>query len=68
VVGRWIASGTHQGRWGSLEPTGRPCTFSAVNIFRFEGGKVAEIGNHRDDLGLREQIGAPIYAGARPGA
>jgi hypothetical protein len=43
-------------------------TFSAVNIFRFESGKVAEIWNHRDDLGLREQLGVSIYAGATPGA
>jgi hypothetical protein len=25
---------------------------------------VVEIWNHRDDLGLREQLGAPIYAGS----
>jgi steroid delta-isomerase-like uncharacterized protein len=64
VVGRWTASGTHLGPWGALEPTGRRATFSAVNIFRFEDGKVAEIWNHRDDLGLMEQVGAPVYAGA----
>jgi predicted ester cyclase len=68
VVGRWTASGTHLGRWGALEPTGRAMRFSGVNIFRFEGGKVVEIWNHRDDLGLMEQLGAPIYAGARSGS
>src|SRR5215207_10314971 len=57
VVGRWTASGTHLGRWGALEPTRRSATFSAINIFRFENGKVIEIWNHRDDLGLREQLG-----------
>jgi steroid delta-isomerase-like uncharacterized protein len=66
VVGRWTATGTHSGSWGALEPTGRRATFSAVNIFRFDHGKVVEIWNHRDDLGLREQLGAAIYAGARP--
>jgi predicted ester cyclase len=65
-VGRWTATGTHLGVWGGLEPTGRRVTLSAVNIFRFEHGKVAEIWNHRDDLGLREQLGAAIYAGAKP--
>jgi steroid delta-isomerase-like uncharacterized protein len=64
VVGRWTASGTQLGPWGALEPTRRRATFSAVNIFRFEDGKVAEIWNHRDDLGLMEQVGAPVYAGA----
>ena len=64
VVGRWTASGTRTGAWGSVEPTGRKATFSAVNIFRFENGKVVEIWNHRDDLGLIHQLDAPIYAGS----
>jgi steroid delta-isomerase-like uncharacterized protein len=64
VVGRWTATGTHLGRWGVLEPSGQQVAFSAANIFRFEDGKVVEIWNHRDDLGLIEQVGARIYAGA----
>jgi steroid delta-isomerase-like uncharacterized protein len=66
VAARWTATGTHSGRWGTTEPTGRRATLAGVNIFRFENGRVAEIWNHRDDLGLLEQLGAPIYAGARP--
>lgn len=68
VVGRWTASGTHLGSWAGLAPTGRHATFSAANIFRFENGKVVEIWNHRDDFGLFEQIGSPIYAGSAPEA
>jgi steroid delta-isomerase-like uncharacterized protein len=64
VVGRWTASGTHLGQWSRLAPTGKRVTFSAVNIYRFEGGKVAEIWNYRDDLGLMEQVGAPNHAGS----
>jgi steroid delta-isomerase-like uncharacterized protein len=64
VVGRWTATGTHTGPWGSVEPTGKAVSFSGVNIFRFRDGKVAEIWNHRDDLGLMTQIGAPVYAGS----
>jgi predicted ester cyclase len=66
VVGRWTATGTHLGHWGDVELTGRSVTFSAANLYRFQDGKVAEIWNHRDDLGLREQLGVAIYAGARP--
>jgi steroid delta-isomerase-like uncharacterized protein len=68
VAARWTASGTHGGQWGAVEPTGHRATFSGVNIFRFENGRVAEIWNHRDDLGLMEQVGASVYAGARPEA
>jgi predicted ester cyclase len=67
VAARWTASGTHTGVWGDVEPTGRSVTFSGVNIFRFDDeGRVAEIWNHRDDLGLREQLGQAVFAGAAP--
>ena len=66
VVGTLDGVGYHLGSWGGLEPTGMRATFSAVNIFRFEDGKVAEIWNHRDDLGLMEQLGVPVHAGASP--
>ncbi len=64
VAGRWTASGTHRGAWAGVEPSGRPMRFSGINVFRFADGKVVEIWNHRDDLGLLEQLGAPVYAGA----
>jgi steroid delta-isomerase-like uncharacterized protein len=64
VVGRWTAAGTHLGAWAGAEPTGRSMRFSAINVFRFSDGKVVELWNHRDDLGLMEQLGAPVHAGA----
>jgi steroid delta-isomerase-like uncharacterized protein len=65
VAARWTASGTHTGEWGDLPPTDKRAEFSGVNIFRFgEHGKVVEIWNHRDDLGLMEQLGAAVFAGA----
>ena len=66
VAGRWTASGTNTGPWAGRAATGRHATFSGVNIFRIRDGKVAEIWNHRDDLGLAQQLGAPVYAGAPP--
>ena len=67
VAARWTATGTHSGPWGDVQPTGKSVSFSGINVFRFgSSGKVAELWNHRDDLGLMEQVGAPIYAGAAP--
>ena len=67
VVARWTASGAHTGPWGDVPPTGRHATFSGVNIFRFgDQGKVVELWNHRDDLGLTEQLGVQVFAGAPP--
>ncbi len=62
VVARWTMQGTNTGQWGKELPTGKAVKMSGVNIFRFQDGKVVEIWNHRDDLGMREQLGAPIYA------
>jgi steroid delta-isomerase-like uncharacterized protein len=63
VVARWTMGGTHQGAWGGIPPTGKRMSFAGVNIFRIAEGKVVEIWNHRDDLGLMQQLGAPVYAG-----
>jgi steroid delta-isomerase-like uncharacterized protein len=63
VVARWTATGTHTGAWAGVPATGRSATFSGVNIYRFDGEKAVELWNHRDDLGLAEQLGAPVYAG-----
>ena len=64
VAGRWTAAGTHLGSWAGVEPTGRSMEFSGINVFRFANGKVVESWNHPDDLGLMEQLGARVYAGA----
>jgi len=64
VVGRWTASGTHDGPWAGVAPSGRPMRFSGINVFRFADGRVVEIWNHRDDLGLMQQLDAVVFAGA----
>lgn len=64
VAARWTMQGTNTAQWGNEPPTGKFVKFSGVNIFRIENGKVVEIWNHRDDLGMMQQLGAPIYAGS----
>ena len=64
VAGRWTATGTNTGVWNGMEPTGRSVTFSGINVFRFADGKVVELWNHRDDLGLMQQLGIPTSPGA----
>jgi steroid delta-isomerase-like uncharacterized protein len=66
VAARWTMEGTNTGSWGKVPATGKHASFSAVNIFRMENGKVTEIWNHRDDLGLMQQLGVPIFAASRP--
>ncbi len=64
VVARWIMEGTNTGQWGSTPATGKHVRFAGVNIWRFADGKVVEIWNHRDDLGLMQQLEAPVFAGS----
>ena len=64
VAARWTMEGTNLGFWGNAKPTGKHARFSGANFFRISQGKVIEIWNIRDDLGLMQQIGVPIFAGA----
>jgi steroid delta-isomerase-like uncharacterized protein len=64
VVARWTMEGTNTGPWGGVAPTGKHAKIAGVNIFRIANGKVVELWNHRDDLGMMQQLDAPIYAGS----
>ncbi len=64
VVARWTTEGTNTAQWGDVPPTGKHARFSGVNIFRVAQGQVVELWNPRDDLGVMQQLGAPIYAGS----
>ena len=65
AVARWTITATHQGPWRGIPAMGQPIRFTGANIFRLSGGKVAEIWNFRDDLGLFEQLGVVTALGPR---
>ena len=65
VMARWTTEGTNTGQWANVPPTGKHAKFSGVNIFRIANGRVVELWNHRDDLGLMQQLEAPVYAGSK---
>jgi predicted ester cyclase len=58
VVWRITASGTHEGPFQGLPPTGKSVTFGAHYTFRFEGGKIVERWSTLDRLALLVQLGA----------
>jgi steroid delta-isomerase-like uncharacterized protein len=58
VVVRWTASGTHTGgRFMNARPSGKAFTISGIDIFRLADGRVAEIWQAEDALGLLQQLG-----------
>ena len=65
VMARWTTEGTNTGQWANVPPTGKHAKFSGVNIFRIANGRVVELWNHRHDLGLMQQLEAPVYAGSK---
>jgi predicted ester cyclase len=57
VAVRTTFSGTHQGAYLGIAPTGRPCTQQQIHIVRITDGKVTEHWAIRDDLGMMRQLG-----------
>ncbi|MCH5671130.1 ester cyclase [Streptomyces gilvus] len=58
VVARNTVTGTHLGPYQGLAPTGRTVTYSEIFIFRFAGGRIAEIRGVVDVLTQLRQLGA----------
>jgi len=57
VVGRVTMSGTHQGPFQGIPPTGRSFQQAQMHFVRFRDGKGVEHRAVRDDLGLMQQLG-----------
>jgi steroid delta-isomerase-like uncharacterized protein len=58
VVCRNVVTGTHQGEYLGLPPTGRSVTYNEIFIFRFEAGLIAETWGVVDLLAQLRQLGA----------
>ena len=57
VVTRWRASGTHQGEFRGIAPTGNKIEVTGIGIFRFsDEGKVVESWDNLDELGMMRQL------------
>jgi steroid delta-isomerase-like uncharacterized protein len=58
VVCRNTVTGTHQGDFRGLPPTGRSVSYQEIFIFRFDGGRIAEIWGVVDVFAQLRQLGA----------
>lgn len=57
VVTRWTATGTHNGVFQGIPPTGARAATSGIDIDRIANGKVVECWMQLDELGLLQQLG-----------
>ena len=60
VAVQYTASGTFTGKAGEMEPTGKIFEQTQAIIYRFEGGKQAEVWAYRNLLSMYQQLGIPI--------
>ncbi|MEU7468520.1 ester cyclase [Streptomyces sp. NPDC044984] len=58
VVVRNTVTGTHRGEYQGVPPTGKTVSYSEIFIFRFTGGRIAEVRGVVDVLSLLRQLGA----------
>jgi predicted ester cyclase len=56
VVERYTASGTHDGPLQDLAATGRQATWTGINIFRIECGRIVEVWSEVDALSRNRQL------------
>jgi steroid delta-isomerase-like uncharacterized protein len=57
VVSRNTVTGTHQGEYMGLPPTGKSVTYNEIFIFRFAGGRIAETWGVVDVFSQMKQLG-----------
>lgn len=60
VVFRVTVTGTHRGDLLGFAATGKAVSFSAIDILRFEAGKIAEHWGFGDSAALLRQLGARL--------
>ena len=57
VVGRHTVTGTHQGEYMGLPPTGKSVTYNEIFIIRFVNGRIAETWGVVDVFSQMKQLG-----------
>lgn len=59
VVERYTATGTQAGPLGAFAATGRQATWTGVNIFRLDCGRIVEVWSEVDALTRQRQLAGP---------
>jgi len=65
VIVTYIATGTHQGEFMGVPPTGKKHQFSGILILKIENGKVVENREEVDSFGFMQQLGFELKPAAK---
>jgi len=57
VTFRWVASGTHQGEWMGVAPTGKRIAWGGITMCRLAGDRIQEDWMAADMVGVLDQLG-----------
>jgi steroid delta-isomerase-like uncharacterized protein len=57
VATRYVMRATHQGEFANIPPTGKSFMITGIEMHRFAGGKLIELWNIPDMLGVLQQLG-----------
>ena len=60
VAFRFIARGTHQGRFGPFPPTGKEVVLTGMDFVRIADGKLVELWSCQDTLTWLQQLGLKL--------
>jgi predicted ester cyclase len=60
VALRWTATGTQQGRFGPIPPTGKTATYAGAHFLTVEGGRITDLWSINDTFGKVLQLGAEL--------
>ena len=63
VAVAYTLTGTHEGDFNGVAPTGKKIKIRGMQIGRFEDGKIVERWGSSDELGILQQLGAAPDAG-----
>jgi predicted ester cyclase len=59
VVVRWSGTGTHEGDYFGIAPTGKTVNFTGANLYLLSCGRIVQSWSFLDGLGLLQQLHEP---------
>ena len=65
VTAMATVSGTHQGELLGVAPTGKPMTFSIIDIWHVKDGKITEVWHNFPTADILQQIGYQLVPPAK---